>query len=303
MKILTLNLISLITFGNSTNESDINVSSGSEVSESEVSGSEVSESEASESEASGSDYTSVTTGSPFTSESSEISESESENSESENSENSFIESSESNSSYYASIHEKILALGSSNENFNILSFGGYVLFFEYLNSLNTDEYNDPIGFNLRFIIELNKIVLDTGGFKGYKNYLERFFIIEKKLVFEIYQTITNQEFFDAEEFDDFYAVKCPKDFKKIFNISNYLQGLDEDKFNDFIKNEKEENIEDFVDLLNLDDEELVKQLKTGEITNLDDEELVKQLKIGEITDFNDAKLKQAVEKIKKEVKW
>lgn len=157
----------------------------------------------------------------------------------------------------------------------LYNLGVYVLFKEfeeqnYENNIKLlNKQNMELNYVIKDFLTLISAKVELGGFDCY-DFSDKIF---DDFSDKIFNNLTEEEikthnsiyayFMKHFDFEDLTAKK----FKDLFYISNYLKNIKENHFNDYFKNNKKFYLTDLIDLLNLEDKEIIDDLKSGKSKN------------------------------------
>ena len=175
------------------------------------------------------------------------------------------------------------------KNYCLMEFCTYVVFREFEGKLyekNIEILNDEnieLNYFLKFKFALFDSVFKSGGFKTFPDFIDKFIDFNRKTIKIFYKkTIDKIEDnksskFNEYSYEDYTTHKSNLEYirkkfffehisvenvKKLFYFSSYLKNLDEAEINYYYETNKTYFLQDFIDLLNLEDKNIIRELKT-----------------------------------------
>ena len=151
----------------------------------------------------------------------------------------------------------------------LVLFGHYILYkefedknYEHYINLPIDNENLESSFMQKCFLIFNNATSKMGYFEKYIDFTSKIITNQQDIL--VYTTKNTKNKFDKiksyiEEKDEFFSLES---FKNIFSVSNYLISIEESEFKKLIHSPKEYKYNDFVNMLHLRNNKIIKNSKS-----------------------------------------
>lgn len=156
----------------------------------------------------------------------------------------------------------------TNKEYVIYDFTKYIVFKEFEEipyEKNIEMLNDKnaiLNYILKYYFTFYESILVCGGFENFFDYWKKYYFFNSNLTqkMSIIKYKTHKSNLDIIRNQFNFINMSAENIKNFYYFSNYLKNINQTDLDNFLK-KKEYHLTDFIDLLDLKDDNLIKKLK------------------------------------------